>query len=483
MSTSSIRVRFAPSPTGMMHLGGVRTALMNYLFALQKNGIFIIRIEDTDTERNYDPQATGIINDILWLGLHYQHGPVVSGPDAPYFQSERTSIYQTHLTQLISNKFVYRCFCTSLELEKKRERQIALKQPPRYDKTCLKLSDQEIQKQLDKQVPFIWRMKFESDKSVTIHDLSHGIINFEFKNFSDFPLTRQDGSFTFIFANFVDDLTMKITHVIRGEDHLTNTACQAALYQAFEAPLPVFWHLPIICNVEGKKLSKRDFGFSLRDLKDTGYLPQAINNYLATIGGGTLDNQILTLPELARSFDFNKIHATGQVKYDVEKLKWFNHKWINELNPQELYDQSIEFIKKEFPQTTNIPRDTLTVLLQAIKPNMTTLADAAELLRFYFVRTLIQKETFTSHIDSAFIQQIATVLAESINEVAHPEMYMDKIKELAKINNIPVKVIYTALRLCLTGTLGGPTLATILYILGESESRIRIVYLINEITK
>ena len=306
MNIGHVRVRFAPSPTGFMHLGNVRAALVNYLFARQKNGTFILRIEDTDQQRNVDPEGRQIIADLNWLNLTYQEGPLVGGPYAPYYQSERTPLYQEHLELLKKQARVYRCFCTAEELEKKRQRQLALKMPPRYDRACLKLSAQEIEKNLAEHKPFIWRFKL-SDQIIQVTDLARGTITYDLKHFSDFPLTRQDGSFTFIFANFVDDLTMKISHIFRGEDHLSNTGVQAALYEAFSAPLPLFWHLPIMSNAEGKKLSKRDFGFSLNDLRTAGFLPEAIDNYLAIIGGGTFTQEIMSLEELAKNLDFSKM--------------------------------------------------------------------------------------------------------------------------------------------------------------------------------
>ena len=244
MEKSTFRVRFAPAPTGMMHLGNIRTALMNYLIAQQKQGDFILRIEDTDKERNYDPQAIKIQEDLAWLSLSFNEGPNIGGPYGPYFQSERDSIYQEKLKELVGAKCAYRCFCKVEDLEKKRQRQIALKQPPRYDRTCYKISMDESNDRAERE-SFIWRVYLDHTKTVQIKDLAHGVVTFEFKNFSDFPITREDGSVTFVFANFVDDMLMKISCVIRGEDHLSNTASQVALYQAFNAPVPIFWHMPI----------------------------------------------------------------------------------------------------------------------------------------------------------------------------------------------------------------------------------------------
>src|SRR5581483_5841986 len=242
---TKVRVRFAPSPTGMMHLGNVRTALINFLFAHQKNGTFILRIEDTDAQRMLDPNAQQILADLEWLGLHYDEGPLTQGPYAPYFQSQRSSVYEETRALFESKNLIYRCFCTEQELAKKRDRQIALKLPPRYDRTCAHLSADQIKENIDANMPFIWRFKLNHERSITITDLAHGTITFDLSHFSDFPISRQDGSFTFMFANFVDDYLMKITHIFRGEDHLSNTANQAAMFDALNIPLPIYWHMPI----------------------------------------------------------------------------------------------------------------------------------------------------------------------------------------------------------------------------------------------
>ena len=336
MHNSIVRVRFAPAPTGMMHLGNIRSALINALYAKRYNGTFVLRIEDTDTDRNYDPNAVEITCDLEWLGLTFNEGPGKGGPHAPYFQSQRTALYQEKLQLLINSGHVYRCFCSEEELEQRRERQRALKLPPRYDRTCLGLDAATIEKYLAENIPFIWRFKLDHDQSITITDLAHKEVTFELKHFSDFPLTRQDGSVTFMFANCVDDIDMEITHVFRGEEHLSNTAGQAALYGAFQKPLPTYWHLPLLCNANGKKLSKRDFGFSLRDLKNEGFTPEAILNYLAIIGG-SYQEEIMSFDELANTIDLAHPAKTGSITYDVEKFRWVNRKWIERYTPEELY--------------------------------------------------------------------------------------------------------------------------------------------------
>ncbi len=477
MNPGSVRVRFAPSPTGFMHLGNVRAALVNYLYAHQKNGVFILRIEDTDQARNVDPEGRQIIADLAWLNLPYQEGPIVGGPYAPYYQSERSSLYQEHLEKLKKINLVYRCFCTPEELEKRRQRQLALKMPPRYDRKCLQLSQQEIDKNLAEHKPFIWRFKLP-DTIVQVTDLARGTITYDLKHFSDFPLTRADGSFTFIFANFVDDLTMKITHIFRGEDHLSNTGVQAALYGAFTAPIPVFWHLPIMSNAEGKKLSKRDFGFSLNDLRNAGFLPEAIDNYLAIIGGGTFTNEIMSLEELAKSLDFSKTTATGFVRYDTEKLKWVNHKWLGKLSLEDLAQRAKPFIVEKYPEAKKLSTQELAKLLEPIRNDLVTLADAAPQLSFYFTTQEPNQELLVQHNIAQYKNLLTQILSEYTKETFNPELFLQKITQSAKEQKIPAKDIFALLRIALTGTAHGPSIKDLITILGTQESFVRLQKLI-----
>jgi len=477
MKLSHVRVRFAPSPTGLMHLGNVRTALMNYLFALQYQGTNILRIEDTDPARNFDPGAKQIMQDLAWLNIIYQEGPVQGGPYAPYFQSERQSLYQENLTLLEKNNFVYRCFCTAEELEKKRERQVMLKMPPRYDRTCLKLTPGEIAQKLKDRVPFIWRMKVPTDQKITLHDLAHGAISFDLNDFSDFPLTRQDGTATFIFANFVDDMLMKITHVLRGEDHLTNTVGQLVLYQAFNAPIPVFWHLPILFNIDGKKLSKRDFGFSLNDLRNAGYLPQAICNYLGILGT-SFEEEIMSMEQLAQAIDFEHPKAPGQIKYDIAKLNWINHKWINRLTPEQVTAHALPFLTAVYPQASNVPLNQLTKLIEHIQTDIVKLTDVPELLRFYFETPTTSVKELSTHIPASSLKTIFNLIEQTPLVKAHD--FVDALKTAAKANNIALKDLFGTLRYALTGKLHGMGIAELIEVLGITTAQERLKHLLME---
>lgn len=470
-TTSSVRVRFAPAPTGMMHLGNVRTALMNYLVARQKQGTFILRIEDTDAERNFDPGAVKLQEDLAWLSLEFDEGPVKAGAYGPYYQSERTTIYHENLEKLIASKKIYRCFCTSEELEKKRQRQIALKQPPRYDRTCHKLSDDESLKK-SKEIPFIWRMYVDHARSFVIHDLAHGNITFEMKNFSDFPLTRQDGSVTFIFANFIDDALMKVSCAIRGEDHLSNTASQAVLYDAFGFEIPQFWHMPILCNIEGKKLSKRDFGFSLRDLKHAGFLPEAILNYLAIIGG-SFKEEIMSLDDLIKTMNFDSMSPTGQIKYDVEKLRWVNHKWISRLPLEELEKRCRPLLEENYPTIKTLFSEKLGSLLKAIASEMITLHDSVKLLNFYFNTPEANTETLYELVTDAHRSTFKALFTKMV-EIDDMTSALDLYKKEGKEAGVTPKQLFSVLRYILTGRTDGISIVELATMLDKKTINERI---------
>jgi len=443
------RVRFAPSPTGTMHIGNVRTSLLNYLFALKTHGTFILRIEDTDTQRNVDPQAQQIIQHLAWLGMNYQEGPIVGGPDAPYYQSQRHEIYQKHLEILKSKNAVYRCFCTQEELELKRNRQIALKNPPRYDRTCAKLSAIYIEKKLDTKVPFVWRMKIDETKTIQFQDLGCGTLTFDLKNFSDFALTRADGTFTFMFANCIDDIEMKITHVLRGLDHQTNSVGQIAIMMAMDHPIPTFWHLPILFNVSGKKLSKRDQGFSLEDLKQEGFLPQAITNYLGIIGA-SFEQEILSTKELAAAYNFDNMHTSNQIKYDIEKLRWVNHKWIMRTPIVELVELCKPFLAKKY-DLSKVSNEQLTILIQSVQTDIITLEDVNSLLDFYFIHPTITDEMMNNVILDLNIQAKLQLIFNDLKNSITFDAFFNAAKQEAQSEQIAMKDFFSFFRLKITG--------------------------------
>jgi len=451
----TVRVRFAPSPTGFMHLGNVRASVLNYLFARQKKGTFILRIEDTDAVRNVEEAEARIIQDLKWLNLSYDEGPFVGGNFGPYLQSERTELYQKQLDTLVEYKKIYRCFCTAEILEEKRKKQLAAGKPPRYDRTCAIISDDKIKAKVAANLPFIWRFKLNELQQFEINDLAKGKVTFDMKHFSDFAITRPDGTFTFIFVNFVDDWFMKITHIIRGEDHLSNTGMQAALYDAFAVKLPTFWHLPIICNQAGEKLSKRDFGFSLEDLKAAGFLPEAISNYLVIIGG-SFEQEIQSTNELVKSFNFDHVPSTSSIKYDVDKLTWINHKWIAQLSPEELYLRVEPFLQAAHPASKQMAREKLVVLVNQIKSDLRTLVDVGPQLAFLFNEPEIVTEKLTEIFGPEKTKTALEIIGQNVTKLDEStDFFLESIKTSAQQNSLKTKEIFGPLRYLLTGKTEG----------------------------
>lgn len=469
---TSVRVRFAPSPTGFMHLGSVRVALLNYLFAKKHGGTFVLRIEDTDAARNLDEARTKIIEDLQWLNLPYQEGPVAGGHYGPYLQSERHEIYHEQLEQLITNAKVYRCFCTPEELDAKRQKQIAMGKPPRYDRTCMLLGDDKAKAKIAAGMPFVWRFKLNYDQGIEIHDIARGKISFDMKNFSDFALTRQDGTCTFMFANFVDDWLMNITHVIRGEDHLSNTALQAALFDAFALPLPIYWHVQIICNKDGEKLSKRDFGFSLEDLKQAGYLSIAILNYMATVGVSFAE-EVQSLEELVKNYNFDAIHHTGGIRYDVEKLKWFNHKWFNRLEAAALLPDLKPFLHAAISTSTALDDATLMHLVGKVKGDVYTLPEMVKALSFMFVAPVVTKNELVTAVGKPAADTMLAILQKHLTTHNIPAM-IDAIKADGLAQGLKTKDVLGSIRLLLTGSTQGIGINDLISMLAAEEITLRI---------
>ena len=468
---STVRTRFAPAPTGIMHIGNIRTALLNFIFSRQHNGVCVLRIEDTDAKRNIDPQATQLMNHLSWMHLSFEEGPATGGPYAPYFQSQRHTIYERYLKVLEEKNLIYRCFASPEELETKRQRQLAMKQPPRYDRAYANLSQEQIQKYLDANTPFIWRLRIDSNKLVSFTDLARGTVSFDLKNFSDFPLTREDGSFTFIFANCIDDIEMKITHVFRGEEHLSNTVLQFVLYQAFNAPIPLFWHTPILFNTTGKKLSKRDRGFSLDDLKNQGFLPEAINNYLMLIGN-SFAQEIMTLEEIIKIYDFKNLSTAGQAKYDIEKLVWVNHKWISKYDSKKLTELCRPFLEEAY-DISHISFESLHTLITKVQTDLHTLVESVSALKFCFAYT----QTSATDLEQVLQKESVSIFLDQLKKDAEESTTAEEFVQKCKSNkptSIGSKEYWGALRLTITGSSTGIGFNDLVGILGLETVKNRI---------
>ena len=338
------RVRFAPSPTGFVHIGSLRTALYDYLYAKKDNGHYILRIEDTDRSRFVEGALENLIKSLEWAGVTHDEGVFIEngeivqkGEYGPYIQSERLDLYKKYIDELLEKGLAYRCFCSKERLDKVREEQKSKGQTPMYDKHCRGLSDKEIEKNLKEGKDYVIRLKIPEDEDIEFNDLIRGKISINSKEIDDQVLIKSDGFPTYHFAVVVDDHLMKISHVIRGEEWLTSTPKQVILFNYFDWEAPEFVHLPTVLNKDKKKLSKRQGDVSVTDFKEKGYLPEALVNYLALVGWSPKGNEeIFSMEELINEFSFENVSKTGGV-FDVEKLNWINSQYIKKYDNEKLF--------------------------------------------------------------------------------------------------------------------------------------------------
>lgn len=333
-----VRTRFAPSPTGYLHVGGLRTALYNYLFAKKNGGTFVLRIEDTDQKRFVQGAAENLIETLHQVGLEYDEGPHKEGEFSPYVQSKRTEIYREHAQKLLDEGKAYRCFCTAERLEEMRAKQTAAKQAPMYDRACLNLSEDEIKRKLENNEPFVIRQKIPHGRKLQFKDLVRGVVNFNTSVVDDQVLIKSDNFPTYHLANVVDDHMMQITHVIRGEEWLPSTPKHILLYEAFGWEQPQFAHIPLLLNKDKSKLSKRQGDVSVESYLEKGYIKEAIINFIALLGwhpGSGNEQEMFSLEDLIKEFSIEKVHKAGAI-FDLEKLDWFNYRWQKKIYHQKL---------------------------------------------------------------------------------------------------------------------------------------------------
>lgn len=334
-----VRVRFAPSPTGYLHVGGLRTALYNYLFAKKHGGTFVLRIEDTDQSRYVPGAVEQLIESLCWTGLDYDEGPDVGGPHSPYYQSRRLDLYRSAVDRLIASGHAYPCFCTAERLEEMRARQMAAKQDPRYDRACLALDPADVKRRLREGAAHVIRMLVPTDETIGMDDLVRGRVRIAGTQLDDQVLIKSDGFPTYHLANVVDDHEMRITHVIRGEEWLSSTPKHVLLYRFLGYRLPEFAHLPLLLNPDKSKLSKRQGDVAVEDYRKQDYFPEALINFVAFLGWNPGDDrELFTLEELARAFSLDRVGKSGAV-FNIEKLRWFNQEYLRMRPPAGLVPQ------------------------------------------------------------------------------------------------------------------------------------------------
>lgn len=376
----TVRVRIAPSPTGDPHIGTAYMALFNLVFSRHYQGTFILRIEDTDQTRSRPEYEQSIYKALHWIGIEWDEGPDVGGPYGPYRQSERTEIYREHCKKLIESGHAYRCFATAEELKEMREVAAAKGLRGSYDRRYRDLSEEEIQQRLERGDPFVVRLKIPLEGECVYEDAIKGRLAFPWTDVDDQILLKSDGFPTYHLANVVDDHLMKITHVIRGDEWMSSTPKHVLLYEAFGWQPPIFMHMPLLLNKEGKKLSKRKNPTSIFYYRDSGYLPEAVLNFLSLMGYSMpADREIYPLSDLIREFDAKRIGVSGAI-FDLQKLDWVNQQYILHKIPQNSLWERLK--------AWSFPEEKMQAIMPLIQPRLQTFGDFFELCGFFFMRHL-----------------------------------------------------------------------------------------------
>ncbi len=468
----SVRVRFAPSPTGALHLGGARTALFNWLFARHNKGVFILRIEDTDRTRSTDEAIKAIYDGMEWLGLDWDEGPKANGDYGPYLQTERLHLYREYIDKLLKDGRAYHCFCTPEELERKRQEASARKEAPRYDGACRKLSADAIKRKVSEGTPCVVRFAMPAGEKTEVHDLIRGKVVFDNDLLDDFVILKSDGFPTYNFAAVIDDHLMKITHVIRGDDHLSNTPRQIVLYQALNFALPAFAHIPMILGEDRARLSKRHGATSVIAYQDLGYLPEAVVNYLAKLGWGYKDEEVFSRQDLIEKFSLEGVSKNPAI-FNIEKLNWLNGNYIRTSIPERIVDLCEPLLinaygSRDVPYISRVVR----LFLDRIK----LIPEIVDLTAYFFRDDWNFEEKALQYLRAPQACNILGILKaklEQTNPFAKPEIEKT-FKDLAKELNVKLGVVIHPCRAALTGRIESPGIYDVVEVLGRGKVLARL---------
>jgi len=468
MSTAFIKTRFAPSPTGLMHLGNVRTALFNALYAHLHNGHFLLRIEDTDLERSTDAYAQQLMQNLRWLGLDWQEGPdTIETTEINYYQSQRSDVYAHYYTQLEQQQAVYPCFCSPQELALSRKLQRSAGQPPRYTGTCAHLSESERAIKLAKGIQPTLRFRIERNQSIEFIDLVRGQQQFSSNDIGDFIIRRADGTPAFFFCNAIDDALMGVTHVLRGEDHLTNTPRQQLILQALQLPIPQYGHISMILGHDNAPLSKRNGSLSIQELKQQGWLPEGVINYLARLGHSYTDDNYLSFNELAQQFSLERL-GKAPAHFDEQQLKHWQQAALHHCSEEELWQwMAVEH---------RVPVSLKTDFVTTIRANILYPEEALQWATILFQEQLIIEPNAQIVIDQAgsdFFSYALTALEDTQAD------YAALVKQLKQTSGKKGKELFMPLRAALTGQTHGPEMANVLPLLGIDKAKQRLICWIN----
>lgn len=473
---TKIRVRFAPSPTGYLHVGGLRTALYNFLFAKSNDGVFILRIEDTDRNRYVEGALENLIEVLRWAGLDYDEGPVKEGPFAPYIQSERLKIYKEHAKGLLDARKAYRCFCTPERLQAMRKEQEKRRLPLRYDRTCLKLEPTEIEDRLKKGNPFVVRMTIPAARTIRFHDIIRGEVEIQSDQLDDQVLMKSDSYPTYHLANVVDDHLMGITHVIRGEEWLSSTPKHVLIYEYFGWEMPKFAHLPLLLNPDKSKLSKRQGDVAVEEYRTKGYLPEALVNFVALLGWnpGT-EQEVFSLQELIDQFSLDRVNKAGAV-FNLEKLNWLNFEHLRKKSDADVLAMLkghlglSEFANKHFDD------EYLMKVIGAMRDRVAFVKDFVKNSPYFFEAPVQYDPEIVKKRWKPETSGQLTKLIEEFSQLENPQKddYEEALHRAAEALKVGHGDLIHALRLAVSGVGAGPGLYDILVILGKEETIRRI---------
>ncbi|MCK8827992.1 glutamate--tRNA ligase [Natroniella acetigena] len=472
---SDIRVRFAPSPTGQIHIGNIRTALFNYLFAKKNNGTFILRVEDTDQERSTSEFEEVIQQEMNWLGLNWDEGVQVGGDYGPYRQMERLELYQEYIQQLLEQDLAYRCYCTPEELEEMREKQRQNDEAPRYTGKCRSLTAVEKEElEAEGRKPVIRFKVPHQEQEIIVKDLVKGDVSFSSEVIDDFVLVKSDEIPTYNFAVVIDDHLMEISHVIRGEDHLSNTPKQQLLFDALDWEAPQFAHLSMILGADKSKLSKRsgEAYVYVSQYREKGYLPEALINFLALLGWSPdSEDELFTQEEIIEQFSLAGV-AKSPAVFDVEKLNWMNGMYIRNADLEQIVALATPYLEEAGCDLEDKSKEWIELVIDTVRGSIDYIAEITEQVALFFGD--VEYEDYDQVVETFREEQVDLVLKTLKEKVVSldsltPQTAKEMLKEA--MNELPVggRLFYHPLRFALTGQGSGPELYNIIAILGEEE--------------
>lgn len=466
MNMSKVRVRFAPSPTGYPHVGNIRTALFNWLFARHNEGIFILRIEDTDQERKVEGAVDIIIDSLRWLGLDYDEGP--------YIQSERLDMYRKYAEQLVQEGKAYYCFCSSERLDAMRKQQMANKLPPGYDRHCRDLTPEKVEAERKQGKRPVVRFRMPLTGQTRVTDLIRGEVVFENSLLDDFVLLKSDGYPTYHLANVIDDHFMEISHVMRAEEWLSSTPRHLLLYRAFNWDAPHFAHLPMILGPDKSKLSKRHGATAINEYREMGYLPEAMINFLSLLGWSLDDKtEIMSVEEIIRNFSLERISKTAAI-FNMSKLQWMNGIYIRRLGPDDFANRCLPFLERDLPLEVKRPIDLgyLRNMAPLVQERVKTLAEVPSLVDFFFLDELdYDRSLILGKLEKeqamAILQRTIEVLKDLPDWKA--ETLEATVRPLTEEMGMKAGPFFGVLRVAVTGRTASPPLFQTMEVLGREK--------------